>query len=86
MGLKLVINNRPEDYFYSTLSTMGVQVLIYQPGDYPDKVSGSLVDLIAPIETATFVEVTSSIVKSEDSIKAYPLEKVSNCCVVIKLG
>ncbi|KAJ3648155.1 hypothetical protein Zmor_019977 [Zophobas morio] len=77
-GLSVTINNDPDDYFYTTLSSSGVNVHVFIPTDYPDKSSGNLMESLADIGSENFIEVIPTTVRAMKEVMNYNVVK-RNC-------
>lgn len=74
----MILNDDYEDYFYTAMDTTGYMVHIFYPYDYPDKVSGSLAEILVNFATETLISIHVDVIKSSDAMKALPIDRVSN--------
>ncbi|KAJ3643910.1 hypothetical protein Zmor_015337 [Zophobas morio] len=83
-GLTVVLNNQLNDYFYTKQASMGANVHIFNPTDYPDKSSGGLseqligisTEFLIQLETITYDAVRDVVYHPVDERKCYfPSEK-----------
>ncbi|XP_074029887.1 pickpocket protein 28 [Leptinotarsa decemlineata] len=71
-GLTVELHNNIEDYFLSTFETTGYSVKIFNPQDFPDKISGSLSDIIVNFGIEVLLSIDVEVVKSSDFMKILP--------------
>ncbi|GLV37521.1 pickpocket 22, partial [Carabus blaptoides fortunei] len=71
-GLSLVLQSEPADYFYPLNNMEGLNVLIYNPRDYPDTSSGGLVESLIPLQREVFLQIDSVTVEAVQMLKEYP--------------
>lgn len=76
MGLILVVNTSSSDYFYSIFNSVGFNIQIFNPDEYPDSTSGSVQERFISPGTETFVRIDANLIQSQDSITQYSPEKV----------
>ncbi|XP_015837285.1 sodium channel protein Nach [Tribolium castaneum] len=74
-GLSVELNIDIDDYFYTMMSSTGVNVHIFIPSDYPDKSSGDLIENIADIGTENFVEIIPTTVRAVRDVMNYAVDK-----------
>ncbi|XP_076391775.1 sodium channel protein Nach-like [Megachile rotundata] len=74
-GLSVLMESFPDDYFYSILPTTGWKVTIFSPYDYPDMISGGVIDVLVSPRTHRSVELEAIMFYSTRSIISYPLDK-----------
>ncbi|RZC33568.1 glutamate receptor 2, partial [Asbolus verrucosus] len=72
-GLSVEITNKVDDYFYSTLSSVGVTAHVFFANDYPDKVSGSLNEILIESKSENFLEIVPTTVKAVKDVLHYPV-------------
>lgn len=75
-GLELLIDNDLEDYFFSTLPTVGVTVQIFNSKDFPDQASGSFTELILPAGHEMFVNIHGVKVKATPELRKHSIKNV----------
>lgn len=76
-SLKVTLIDDYEDYFYTTMDTKGYMVHIFYPYDFPDKVSGSLTEVLVNFATEAFLSIHVDVIKSSKAMKALPISRVS---------
>nr|XP_015836317.1 PREDICTED: pickpocket protein 19-like isoform X2 [Tribolium castaneum] len=74
-GLFVAVNNNLQDYFYTTISAVGVIIHIFVPTDYPDKSSGGLTEILTHPNSENFVEIVPTTLTSVRDVADYSLEK-----------
>ncbi|GLV33562.1 pickpocket 24, partial [Carabus blaptoides fortunei] len=71
-GLSLVLQSEPADYYYPLNNMEGLNVLIYNPRDYPDTSSGGLVETLIPLQREVFLQIDSLTVEAVQMLQEYP--------------
>ncbi|RZB40533.1 ASC domain containing protein [Asbolus verrucosus] len=74
-GLTVTINNQLEDYFYSKQESLGANVHVFLPTDYPDKNSGSLSEYLVGVSTEFLLEIGILSTHTVKDVINYPIEK-----------
>nr|XP_034172628.1 sodium channel protein Nach-like isoform X1 [Osmia lignaria] len=74
-GLSVLMEPFLDDYFYSILPTSGWKVAIFSPYDYPDMISGGVIDILVSPRTHKSVEIEAIMFYSTRSIIPYPFDK-----------
>ncbi|RZB39682.1 ASC domain containing protein [Asbolus verrucosus] len=74
-GLSVLVNDEPEDYYCTVISSMGINVQVFIPGDYPDKASGGLIESICDIGSENFLEVIPTTVAAVSDVMNHPVDK-----------
>lgn len=59
------------------MDTAGYMVHIFYPYDFPDKVSGSLTEVIVNFGTESLISIQVDVIKSSAAMKALPIGRVS---------
>lgn len=76
-GLTLALRNNVDDYFFTTTDTVGYVIHIFYPSDFPDKLSGSLSEMIINLGTETLISIDATVIKPTEHLLYAPLEMVS---------
>lgn len=75
-SLQIILNDSYDDYFYTSMDTTGYMVHIFYPYDFPDKVSGSLTEILVNFATEALISIQVDVIKSSDAMKALPINRV----------
>lgn len=75
-GLIVVLNTSTDDYFYSLRSTLGYQVGIHNPYNFPDATNGNYHQFIIPQNTEAFLKLDVATIKTDKDVMRYSLQKV----------
>lgn len=75
-SLQLILNDDYDDYFYTTMDTTGYMVHIFYAYDFPDKISGSLNEILVNFGTQTLISIQVDVIKSSDAMKALRIDQV----------
>ncbi|PNF20288.1 hypothetical protein B7P43_G14391, partial [Cryptotermes secundus] len=71
MGLTVLLDPQPDDYYYPLLSSYGAKVLVFNPGDFPDTPSGGLIEKLVPPKTEVFFRLEATSVYAEPIVKSF---------------
>ncbi|XP_019759460.2 sodium channel protein Nach-like, partial [Dendroctonus ponderosae] len=66
-GLQVLLDNDPNDYFISNVPSIGFQVQIHNPFDFPHF---ALPTMLSEINTSNFFAVSGEITGNSDAVKA----------------
>ncbi|VEN36620.1 unnamed protein product [Callosobruchus maculatus] len=72
-GLSIALKNDLEDYFYTSLETTGYKVLLFNPADYPDKISGSLNEIIVGFNKEVLIGLRVDVCQGSSALRQLPL-------------
>ncbi|XP_030747911.1 sodium channel protein Nach-like [Sitophilus oryzae] len=74
-GLEVLLDNNPDDYFVTDISSVGYRILIHLSEDFPDVASSNI---LCSIETNTLIGITPLIVSASSGLRRMPLYQ-RNC-------
>lgn len=74
-GLILILNTTLNDYYYTLRNTLGFNVHVFNPQEYPDGQTGSFLQLFANPETEVFFKLTVTTVDSIPAVQQYSPEQ-----------
>ncbi|RZB39681.1 sodium channel protein Nach-like, partial [Asbolus verrucosus] len=74
-GLSVIVNHDPDDYYCTVISSMGINVHIFHPNDYPDKSSGGLIEIMNNIGSENFLEIIPTTINAVEDVMNYPVDK-----------
>ncbi|XP_068903807.1 sodium channel protein Nach-like isoform X2 [Tenebrio molitor] len=74
-GLTVELRNELDDYFYTKQASLGANVHVFDPMDYPDKNSGSLNEFLVGFATEYFLQIETKGIRSVEDVINYPLDK-----------
>ncbi|KAJ8958909.1 hypothetical protein NQ318_019677, partial [Aromia moschata] len=75
LGLRVILNNNLDDYFYSGTKTQGFNVHIFEPYDFPDKLSGSLTEIIVNAGFEALIGIEVDVIQSTSQVRMLPMSK-----------
>ncbi|XP_067004275.2 sodium channel protein Nach [Anabrus simplex] len=75
MGLSVVLNPEPEDYYYPLISSIGTKILVYNPRDFPDTPSGGLIEKLVPLRSEVFYRIEATTVESMPDVQEFALDQ-----------
>lgn len=73
-GLQLILNQSEEDYYYPLLNQHGHTVLVFQPHDFPDMVSGSMEQRFSSPNENTMLELFTKTLDATESLRWFSPE------------
>ncbi|KAJ9583490.1 hypothetical protein L9F63_022162, partial [Diploptera punctata] len=75
MGLTVLVDPHPEDYFYPLISSYGTKVknllLVFNPRDFPDTPSGGLIEKLVPPKNEVFFRLEATTVYAVSSVQNF---------------
>ncbi|KYB27522.1 Pickpocket protein 28-like Protein [Tribolium castaneum] len=74
-GLTIELNNQIDDYFYTQHASLGANIHIFNPDDYPDKNSGGLTEQLVGLSREFYMQLETIGFRSVPEVIDYSVDK-----------
>lgn len=74
-GLIFILNATQSDYYYPIRNTLGFNILVFNPSDFPDNQNGGLRQVFVNPDTETFFKLDATTVESTTDVLQYSPEQ-----------
>lgn len=74
-GLVFVLNASTADYYFPIRNTLGFNVLIFNPDDFPDQENGGMLQLLLNPNTEAFFKLDATTIESDSAVEQYSPEQ-----------
>ncbi|PSN42712.1 hypothetical protein C0J52_14302 [Blattella germanica] len=71
MGLTVLVDPQPEDYYYPLISSYGTKILVFNPRDFPDTPSGGLIEKLVPPRSEVFFRLEATTVYAVPNVQSF---------------
>lgn len=75
-GLIVILNATTSDFYFPIGNTMGFNVLIFNPTDFPDNQNGGMTSVFVSPNTESFLEIHASTIDADPGVEQYtPIQR-----------